>query len=446
MTSQPRIARGMRTFTIIWFGQLISTIGSGLSGFALGVWIYEETGSATLFAISLFVLFLPRVVFAPFAGVIADRWDRRLVMLLSDSLAALATLFIFVMWRTGNLAVWHIYIAGAFFSIAGALQWPAYSAATTLLVSKEHLGRASGMTQMGEAVSSLIAPGVAGAMYMTVGLNPILAIDVLTYLFALGTLLMVRFPQPERTEEGKAGEGSFFQEAFYGWRYIRERPGLLGLQMIFAVVNFTLSVSFVLITPMLLELAEPDVVGYINSVGGIGVLIGTVIMSVWGGPKKRRIYGTYTFESLTALSLILMGLSTSIPMLCVSQFALAVALQLANGCTQAIWQTKVAQDVQGRVFSARVMISYSIIPIAYLVAGPLSERVFEPAMAEGGALASSVGQIIGVGPGRGIALQIVLAGSVYVIAAAFIMLHPRVRRMELELPDAIGDEGEEPSL
>jgi DHA3 family macrolide efflux protein-like MFS transporter len=441
MNPQPRLAYGMRTFAVIWFGQLISTFGSGLSGFALGVWIYEETGSATLFAVSLFVFFLPTVVFAPFAGVIADRYDRRLVMLLSDSMAALATLFIFVMWGTDNLAVWHIYIANVVFSVANTLQWPAYSAATSLLVPKEHLGRAGGMVQVGDAISSLAAPAIAGTLYVTVGLRAILAIDVVTYLFALGTLVAVRFPQPEKTEEAQAGAGSFLQEAFFGWRYIMERPGLLGLQIILACANFALSTSHALITPMLLELTEPDVMGYIDSIGSAGYLLGTVVMSVWGGPKKRRIFGTYAFETSNALLLMVMGLIPSIPVIAASRFCLAATNSLANGCTQPIWQSKVAQDVQGRVFSARRMLSFSIIPIAYLVAGPLSEGVFQPAMSEGGWLASRIGHVIGVGPSHAMGLQIALGGLLYATATSFILILPRVRRMEIELPDAIGDEG-----
>ena len=176
MNFRPRLAQAMRTFTIIWFGQLISTLGSGLSGFALGVWLYEETGSTTLFALNMFIWFLPTIVFAPIAGVLTDRYDRRLIMILADSLAFLATIFIGIMVFTDNLQFWHIYISVVFFSIANTFQWPAYSAATSLMVPKEQLGRAGGMTQIGDAISSLAAPAIAGALYVTVGLKPLLLI------------------------------------------------------------------------------------------------------------------------------------------------------------------------------------------------------------------------------------------------------------------------------
>jgi len=158
--------------------------------------------------------------------------------------------------------------------------------------------------------------------------------------------------------------------------------------------------------------------------------------------KKRRIFGTYAFETSNGVLLMIMGLFPFIPVIIPSRFCLATTNSLANGCTQPIWQSKVAEGVQGRVFSARRMLSYSIIPLAYLVAGPLSERVFQPAMAEGGWLANRIGHLIGVGTAHAIGLQVALGGLLYVIATSFILILPRVRRMELELPDAIREEPE----
>jgi DHA3 family macrolide efflux protein-like MFS transporter len=436
MTPQPHLAQGMRTFTTIWFGQLISTLGSGLSGFALGVWLYEETGSTTLFALSMFVWFLPTIFFAPIAGVLVDRYDRRLIMILADGMACLATLFIGLMVFTDHLQFWQIYIADIFFSIANTLQWPAYSAATSLMVPKKHLGRAGGMTQIGDAVSSLAAPAAAGALYVAFGLKPILLIDIFTFLFALGTLVAVRFPQPEKTEEGQSGRGSFFREAFYGWGYIRQRPGLFHVLLVFAALNFCISITFPLFTPMILEMASADVLGYVSSIISAGMLVGTLVMSTWGG-FKRRIYGSYLGESLIGISAFLVGLSSSIPLITAAQILSALALPITNGSAQAIWQTKVAQDVQGRVFSVRRMIAFSIIPLAYLATGPLSEKVFTPLLLEGGMLVGSLGRIFGVGPGRGIGLMFSTFGMLYFFVAQLIFFDKRIRRVELEIPDAV---------
>jgi len=316
-------------------------------------------------------------------------------------MACLATLFIGVMVFTDHLVFWQIYVADIFFSIANTLQWPAYAAATSLMVPKKHLGRAGGMTQIGDAISSLAAPAVAGAMYVTVGLKPILLIDVFTFLFALGTLIAVRFPQPEKTEEGQTGKGSFWREALFGWHYIRQRPGLFHLLLVFAALNFCISITFPLFTPMILEMASADILGYISSIVSVGMLVGTLIMSIWGG-FKRRIFGSYLGESAIGISAVLVGLSSSIPLITAAQFLGALALPITNGSAQAIWQSKVAQDVQGRVFSVRRMIAFSIIPLAYLVTGPLSEKFFTPLLQEGGLAADSFGRIFGTGPGRGI--------------------------------------------
>ncbi len=426
--------RSMRTFTIIWSGQLISTIGSGLTGFALGVWIYEQSGSPTLFAISLFVYFLPRVILSPFAGVLADRHDRRIVMLASDSLAAIATLAIALLYFTGELQIWHIYISNAVFAIANTLQWPAYSAATTLLVPKEHLGRAGGMTQVGDAISSLIAPGVAGILYVATGLKTIIIIDLVTFLFAFGTLIAVRFPRPEISKSEE--DFTFFQDLLVGWRFIIRRKGFLALQIIFAIMNFCGSITFAMFTPMILEIAEADTLGLIASILGGGFLVGTLILSIWGGPK-RRIFGTYTFEFCFGLSIFLTGWATTVPWIVAAQLLGTLTVPIANGCTQALWQSKVPQEMQGRVFSARPMISFSIIPMAYLLSGPLSEKLFIPAMTEGGAIAVRFGNFLGVGPERGIGLMYIVFGLIYILAAQAILLYPRLRRIELELPDAV---------
>lgn len=441
MTARP--AHGFRVFTIIWFGQLISTLGSGLTGFALGIWIYETTGSETLFALNMLAWVLPNIILSPVAGVIADRWDRRLVMMLGDSLAAAGTLFIVMMMLTGHLQVWHIYVAVFLDSMASTFQWPAYSAATTLLVPKEHLGRAGGMTQIAQAVSQLITPAIAGALYVTAGLWAIILIDLAGYAFALLTLLVVRFPQPEATAEGAAGRGSFWKEAMFGWQYIRLRPGLFGLLIVFALTNFMGSVTSPLMTPLLLDMASPDVVGYVFSISGVGMLIGTLVMSAWGGPK-RRIFGIAAFDMLGGLSFMLFGLRPSVVLITIAAFVGLFSMPITNGCSQALWQSKVAQDVQGRVFAARRMIAYSIMPLAFVVAGPLAEHVFEPLLVEGGPLAASVGRVIGVGAGRGTGLLFVIAGALYMLVTLVIVIHPRIRRVELELPDAVpsASEGE----
>jgi len=435
---------GIKTFVIIWFGQLVSTLGSGLTGFGLSVWIFDTTGSATLFAITLLIWMLPNVALSPVAGMLADRWDRRRQMILSDTGAGLSSLFVAGMLLSGELQVWHVYVAAFFNSAFSTFQWPAYASATSLLVPKAHLGRAAGMTQIGDAVSQLAAPAIAGALFVSAGLQAVLLIDVATYLFAVSTLLVVRFPPVKASQAGQAGKGSFWKEAGYGWTYIRQRPGLFGLLTVFAGLNFLVSTTNTLYTPLVLGMATPDVLGYLNSVGGLGMLVGTLAMSTWGGPK-RRITGIFVAETMIGMTTLLFGLGLSIPLMAINNFWFLLAMPISNGCSQAIWLSKVAPDVQGRVFATRRMIAFSIIPVAYAVAGPLAEQVFEPWMAEGGALAAVFGPLVGVGPGHGIALIFVVAGALYTLGALVILLHPRIRRLELEIADAIPDREEQPA-
>lgn len=443
--SRQGVTAGMRTFFVIWSGQLVSTIGSGLTGFALGVWIYQKTGSATLFSISLLFQVVPNLLVTPFAGALVDRWDRRKAMMFSDAGSGLCTLAIAALLMSGQLDaplqagqpwLWLIYLLIALSAAFSTFQWPAYSAATSLLVPKEQLGRAGGMVQMGEAISQLIAPALAGALVVTIGLQGVLLIDFATFLFAIFTLLLVRIPRPPVSTAGQAQRGSLLKEAAFGWKYITARAGLFGLLMVFAFYNLFSSFIFPLITPLVLEMTTANVLGYLASVVGLGMLTGTLVMSAWGGPK-RRVYGVLGFMVIGGAFFILMGLRPSLILMGIAGFGAMFVSPIVNASSQAIWQTKVDFDIQGRVFATRRMIAWSTIPIAYILVGPLADQVFKPLLVEGGPLAETlVGQVIGVGPSRGIGLMFVIVGLLLVLVPLIGYLNPRVRNVEDELPDA----------
>ena len=349
----------------------------------------------------------------------------------------MATLTVTLLGLSGRLEVWHVYIITAVSSAFSAFQWPAYSAATSLLVPKSQLGRVGGLVQIGEGISLLISPAVAGLLFIRVGLQGVTLIDFATFLFAVLTLLIVRIPHPERTAEGSAGKGSLWQEASYGWKYILARPGLFGLLMVFASTNFLSGMIYPLITPLILDMTSAEVLGYFVSIVGLGMLVGTLVMSAWGGPK-RRVHGVLGFLIFGGLFSVLLGLQQSIPLMAVAGFGLMFTSPIVNASSQAIWQSKVAQDVQGRVFSVRRMIAWSTTPLAYLLAGPLADRVFKPLLVEGGPLAGSLGHVVGVGPGRGTGLLFMVIGMLTILAILFLgYLNPRVRNLEDELPDAV---------
>ncbi len=444
------LPRGMRVFGVVWFGQLVSTVGSGLTWFALGVWIYEQTGSTTLFALSMLAATVPNLLVSPLAGALVDRWDRRWVMVFSDAGAGLSTLTIALLLLAGRLEVWHIYLAIAAAQAFSAFQWPAYSAATTLLVPKEHLGRAGGLVQVGEAVSSLLSPALAGLLYVTLGLQGVIAIDALTFLFAVFTLLVVRIPRPPVTVEGAASRGSLLSEAAFGWKYILARSGLLGVLLVFAATNFLASFWNPVLLPMILEMTTPQHAGVMASIAGTGMILGTLVMSAWGGPK-RKVFGVLGFICMQGICTALAGLRPSLVLITAAAFGLVFALPISNGSSQALWQAKVAPDLQGRVFAVRRMIAWSTMPLAYLLAGPLADGVFRPLLVENGPLAGSLGWLFGFGPSRGAGLLLVLSGLLISLVTAAGFLHPRIRRVDLELPDAVSPadnspEGEAPAV
>ncbi len=432
--SDPK-AKGMQTFGVIWFGQLVSLLGSGLTSFALGIWVLRHSNSVTEYTLTILLASLPGVLVSPLAGALVDRWDRRMVMLWSDIGPGIITLaYAFLLWR-GELQLWHIYIGVALNAICGSFQWPAYIAAITMLVERKDYGRVNGMLEFGQAGTSIAAPALAAALLSFMDLSTILVLDFVTFLFAAGTLLLIRIPKPELSEHGEEGKGSIWKEAGYGWTYIRARPGLMHLLLFFAMVNLVASLCGVALIPMVYGFASEAGVGTIMSLVGVGMLLGGFIMTATGGPKPR-VYGVLGGGLLFSLCFVLVAIKPSLLLVGIGVTLWYIGIPIMNASSTAIWQSKVAPDVQGRVFSMRRMIAQFTIPIGDFGAGPLADKVFNPLMAAGGPLAGSVGGVIGVGPGRGIALMFLAMAAVPGLAAVWGLLNPRLRNVEAELPDA----------
>lgn len=437
-----RSPRTMRTFMIIWAGQLISMIGSGLTSFALGVWIFQQTKQATPFALTVFISAVPRILLAPLAGTLADRWNRRWVMILSDTGSALVTLVAAGLLASNSLQIWHIYLIAFAGAVCGAFQEPAYTASITMLVEKKDLARASGLGQLSQALEMLIAPVLAGLLFGLVGLRGIILIDFATYFFGIGALLFVRIPQPALTEsKAEKPRNQVWADMRFGWQYLRARPGLFGLLLYFALVNFTLNLATVLTGPLVLARHSAGVFGTVQMAFGMGMLLGSIVLSARGGPR-RRSRGVIGFIALGAVGLLITGLHPAVIFPAAGLFLLVFAVPLASGPSQAIFQSKVAPEVQGRVFAMRSLISRSMMPLAFLVAGPLADQVFEPLMQPGGGLAGTVGAVLGTGAGRGVGLMFVLAAVALLGGSLLAYLNPRIRNVEEELPDAVVTAGE----
>ncbi len=427
---------GMLAFSVIWVGQLISLLGTAMTNFALTIWAWLITGEATALALVAFFTFAPNVLVSPFAGALVDRWNRKFVMMLSDLAAVLSTIVVLLLFFTDSLEIWHLYITGAFSGAFQAFQFPAYSAAVTLMVSKRHYGRASGMLSMAQFGSNIFAPVLAAILLDLIGIEGILTIDVFTFMVAIAALLVVRIPQPIVTEEGWKSRGSLWKESIYGFRYIFKRPSLLGLQLVFFTVNLIVPLAVTVMAPMIMARTANDatVLGIVESATGAGGLFGSVVLGIWGGPK-RRIHGVLIGLALAMLGMLLFGLGRDLYLWVPAAFFTLFFVPILNGSNQAIWQVKVAPDVQGRVFATRALIAQIGAPVAMLLAGPLADRVFEPAMMPGGSMATMFGRLVGTGPGAGMSLMFVIAGAMGMLAGLGGYTIRSVRNAEDILPD-----------
>jgi DHA3 family macrolide efflux protein-like MFS transporter len=427
----PPTTRRSVVFLLLWIGQLVSLTGSGLTGFSLGIWAYQRTGSTTQYALIFTFTILPAILISPFAGSLVDRWDHRRTLIASHAGIGVSTMLLALLFVAGRLEVWHIYIASAFQSTLNTFQWLALSAAVTLVTPPKHLGRAGGMTQLSEAVARVVAPILAGVLLLSVGLWGVLVINSLTALMAVATLLATRIPAVATDQKPR---DSLKRDMLFGWSYVTARRGLLSLLVLFALTNFLSGTVIVLSTPFILSFASVTTLGTILSIAGAGMVAGGLVMSAWGGPQ-RRIYAVVGFEMLAGASIVIAGFTSSPRVMACATFVFAFSVSSTLAASQAIWQSKIDPALQGRVFAVRRMIAWSTLPLAYVIAGPLADRVFNPLLVMGGPLSGTVGRAMGVGPGRGIGLLFVFLGTFVVLISAVAFMSPRLRFLEQELPD-----------
>ena len=424
---------GLRDFLVIWAGQMISSIGSRLSIFAMGIWVLRTTGSTTQFALIYLAMDLPLILVAPFAGAMVDRWDRRRVMIVCDSLCAATTFALVALLASQHLAIWHLYVGCGLMALCTAFHGPAFQASIPLRAGEEHLPRVNGLVQTGEAVASIVGPLMAGVMVSLISLHGVLAVDALTFAFAAGALALARIPRPPRVEE-KEPE-SVLKEAAIGWRYIHERRGLMGLLVLGGLKNFVFSIASVLITPLLLSFADPALVGVQYAISGAGLLLGGLAMTALGAPRKR-VPAMLALMFVCGLFLAIHGVYPSFVLVVAAGFVMFLTLPGGAVLNTTLWQRKVPPELQGRCFSLQQVLANAATPLGYGVAGLLSERVFEPLLAPNGALAGSVGAVIGTGAGRGIGLMFIVLGVLLMAAAAVASSVTAIRRVD-ELPDAV---------
>ncbi len=433
-----RPAPGLRRFVAVTAGELVSQIGSGLTAFALGLWVYLTTHSLTEFALIEMFATLPGVLFAPLVGALVDRSSRRRVMVAGNTVAGVAQgALALLAWR-GHLGIAAIYALLSVASLAMMFERVAFLSAIPQLAPKRYAFRLNGIVQVAMGLAQIVAPLLAVSMLHAFGLTGVLTADSVSFAVVTVVLVAVRFPAALpalRRESLRAEIGN-------GFRYVRDQRGLRDLLVYFAALSVLTAPSFLLVTPLVLPFGSVSTIGGLLVVAGVGTLAGGLTISLWGGPQ-RVMAGVLGSSVAGGAAIALVGLRPSVPLIGAGLFAYLVSSAIFQGCYTTMIQLRVPPLLQGRVFAFVQMVSLGAAPIAYVTAGPLGERLFEPLLARDGALSGTVGRLIGTGPGRGIALMYLLAGAAVVLLTLVARRRPSLWNLEYALPGERENEREE---
>ena len=431
---------GLRGLFVIWLGQMVSGIASSITFFAIPAWILSRTDSSgSALGSWESIYFTSYLVVILFAGVLIDRYNRKDMMLVYDVLSLNTVSALLIFENLGLLSVWHLYVAAMIQGVGYAFQSPSYSAAITSMVHKKDYVRANGFISLLEHAPGVFGPILAVVLIQNIGLRGILTINLLTYLISIAALLIAEVPEPKHTLEGERSHSKFLQEAMYGIRYIMQRPGLLGLQLIFFFGNFfsgmALSVTSLYTMISLRTGGDTSAAGATQSAAALAAIIVGIFLTVIGGIKRpvRAILLGWILSSLFGLTLF--GISAAVTVWVIASIVDAIFEPVVNVSIDTFLQTKIPPDVQGRVFAASEFLAQAMIPFTPLVAGLVGEGIFEPAMQGGGELARYFGWIVGTGPGSGFGLMIFLCGMAGALVGLSGYLVRAIRDVDVILPD-----------
>ncbi len=427
-----RMRHDLRAFYLVAFGQTVSLVGSAIGSFALGVWAYQQSGRILDYALVTMLAMLPTIAFLPIGGALADRVDRRRIMLACDGLSACAMLALAVLLWRDQLGLAAVAAAAALASTITAFHRPAWLAAVAQLVPKPYLTQANALAQLGTGVGMLLAPLAGGALIVAVGLPWVVALDVASYTIGLLTLIAVKFPDRlfRRRDE------TFKQALLGGWRYLTRRRPLMIMIGYFMVVNYLFTVALVVSTPMVLAFGDAGTLGLVTAASGAGAALGSLVMLVWNG-TRRRATGMVGFVIGLGVGVALLGVRQSVVLICLGAVLWWASLSILNAHWMAMIQLKVGLELQGRVLATNQMMAVAMTPLAFVTAPVIADRVFTPLLATGGPLAPTVGAFLGTGPGRGMGLLLVVVGVALVVLGVAGLRYRPLARMEDALPNAV---------
>jgi DHA3 family macrolide efflux protein-like MFS transporter len=429
----PGASRRLAIYYALVVTQAVSLIGSQISEYAVGIAVFRATGHATPLALVAFFSAAPAILLGGFAGALADRFDRRRMMLIANIGFTVVSGLLLLSFASGAFRLWHLYALTLGASLFAALDRPAFQASVAMLVPDSHRDRANAIRQVTGSASSVIAPAFAGMLYALVGVVGSIAIDIASFIAAIAVLAIVRIRRPAETGEGLAMQTAVWRQAFDGFRYLAARPVLLGFCGYVSMVNFFANTALVLLTPYVLaRTGSAQLLGVVLAVMNAGGIAGALIISVAGRIGSRMntvMLGIVGFGLFIGLA----GVAHDAPAIGASLFLVLFALTFTDAPFWSIMQAKIAPDLQGRVFAAHLQVAMLMAPLAFLVAGPLADRVFEPARHQ--PAWQSVGWLVGVGPGAGMGMMFVVAGTLILALSLAVNAIPAVRRLEADLPD-----------
>ncbi len=361
---------GYRHFQLLWFGQFVSNFGTAVGSFAVGVWVYQQTGSVSKLSFTMLSATLPGVLSAPLIGSLIDRHDRRLVLILSNLGSLLGIGLLVALFEVAEPGLATICLLLAVVTVFRTAQWPTFGALITLLVPQERLGKANGLVELGRSFSAIGAPILAGFLLTQLEISKILTIDVLTYVVAL--LILWRLSFRDVAGEKKHRRKTPAGEAWEGFLYVWERTGLRTLMILYSAMNLLISILQVIVRPFVLDMATAQDLGLVMGIGGAGMMLGGLAVSARGVPQ-RKIPWTLSLLAFQGAGLIVAGL---VPGLITVTLAIAVIMTtfpFLSSMNQVIWQTKVERSYHGRIFAIRQMILNATVPVGYLLSGPLAD-------------------------------------------------------------------------
>ena len=400
-----------RGYLIIWLGQTASVLGTSMTTFAMTIWAWDKTGQATPLAFIVAAGLVTYLLLTPIAGVVVDRYNRKWVMLIADLGAGLVSLFIYLLFASGRLEVWHLYVTTLMVGGLEAFHLPAYVTAAATLLPKEEYGRAAGMRSFSFSLANIAAPPLAGLLIGIIGVGGIILIDLATFTLASLLLIVTHVPLPEQSQEPPSFS---LKQMVFGFGYIWRRPELLGLQATLTVTNlFAAFTEYAILAAFILARTQGDevVLGTVQAAAAAGALVGGALASLWGGPKRKARAILLTLAAGFFFNDIVFGLSRGVFWWSGAAFLGATMTPIIVSSFYGMWQAIIPADLQGRVFAARDILVDLPVLLGALLAGPLADAFFEPALLPGGRLADQLGGLLGNTAGSGMALMFVLFGG-----------------------------------